>query len=528
MTFGSEKPPTRNTSVLIDMENLFGGYSGSVTGVPIRQILEEISLVTRSLEIHSKRAVTRAYANWSDSRLATYRLEMMENGVEPVQVFSFNAAVKNAADIELVVDAMSLAMESPWIEVFVIVSGDGGFVPLVRRLHALGKFVVVVTSSMETTNKLLIAAADHFHLVGSGIASGDRRSPRDAEPEVDLPPREVIEERIREIVREKPELLTEDGTVLNNAHVAAQLTREHPGFLASRYGTRFGELANHALGRRVIDLGAYGSSGLQASTLTSHEPEEAVASLGHTKLQTLFPDDAPTTRAELKGLMAKIISSDVVRTTIDCQILDGTSSLGRLRTIISEVAPSYDNASAGFPTFKLAMRYGLAGTPYCLVPGNTELMVARRDETEFPLSDIEEENLGRVEIVREVLARCKPSLLFNYPYAIVPVVSCFVDRADLIGKFAELLETVCQELSELPAEHVRLSLGLLAASKLLSGDEDTEYSQRMFGLNPHIKTQGDALDWLQDAVMESLSSFNLPIADGTFDELVPHDLVRDS
>ena len=71
----------------------------------------------------------------------------MENGVEPVQVFSFSTAVKNAADIELVVDTMSLASEAPWIEVFVIVSGDGGFVPLIRKLHQLGKFVIVIANN---------------------------------------------------------------------------------------------------------------------------------------------------------------------------------------------------------------------------------------------------------------------------------------------------------------------------------------------------------------------------------------------
>jgi hypothetical protein len=84
-----ERPPNRNTSVLIDMENLFGGYAGSVSGVPIRQILSEIDDITKSINIHCTRAVTRAYANWSDVRLASYRLEMMENGVEPVQVFFF-------------------------------------------------------------------------------------------------------------------------------------------------------------------------------------------------------------------------------------------------------------------------------------------------------------------------------------------------------------------------------------------------------------------------------------------------------
>lgn len=98
--------------------------------------------------------------------MAAYRREMLENGVEPVQVFSFNQDVKNAADIELVVDALEVAADSPWVEVFVIVSGDGGYIPLIRRLHVLGKYTMVVTTSHFASgrvSKLLRSAADHFH-----------------------------------------------------------------------------------------------------------------------------------------------------------------------------------------------------------------------------------------------------------------------------------------------------------------------------------------------------------------------------
>lgn len=160
--------------MFIDMENLFGGYRGTVSGVPIKAMLKQIRDFGAERSLIEEVATLRAYANWSDSRLATYRRELLDTAVEPVQVFGFGgdgsgSQVKNAADIELVVDALEFAYGSPEVDVFVIVSGDGGFVPLVRKLHSLGRYVVVASGSRSTTNKILIAVADEFVKLDFGV-----------------------------------------------------------------------------------------------------------------------------------------------------------------------------------------------------------------------------------------------------------------------------------------------------------------------------------------------------------------------
>ncbi|WP_367281515.1 NYN domain-containing protein [Paeniglutamicibacter sulfureus] len=51
---------------------------------------------------------------------------------------------------------------------FVIATGDGGFIPLVRRLHALNKYVVVVSTDdpeSGVVNALLKTVADEYHQV---------------------------------------------------------------------------------------------------------------------------------------------------------------------------------------------------------------------------------------------------------------------------------------------------------------------------------------------------------------------------
>ena len=76
------------------------------------------------------------------------RREMTENGIEPRQIFGFDpAGAKNAADIELVIDAMDLAYLRPEITTFVLVTRDGGFAALARKLHELGKSVVVCSGA---------------------------------------------------------------------------------------------------------------------------------------------------------------------------------------------------------------------------------------------------------------------------------------------------------------------------------------------------------------------------------------------
>jgi uncharacterized LabA/DUF88 family protein len=145
--------PRRNVAVFIDLENLFGGYAGGVSGVPMSRMLKEIEAKIEGLGFGYKAAATRAYANWGHAGMTIYRREVLENGVEPVQIFSYEGPRrtpgegrrKNAADIQLVVDALTVAGDAPWVDVFVIVSGDGDFVPLVRRLQYLDKFVLGVS-----------------------------------------------------------------------------------------------------------------------------------------------------------------------------------------------------------------------------------------------------------------------------------------------------------------------------------------------------------------------------------------------
>ena len=69
-------------------------------------------------------------------------------------------AIKNAADIHLAVAAMSISHSSPGVSGFVIVSGDGGFLPLIRELKLLGNRVYVISPDKKSTQKALYQEVD--------------------------------------------------------------------------------------------------------------------------------------------------------------------------------------------------------------------------------------------------------------------------------------------------------------------------------------------------------------------------------
>ncbi len=132
----------RRTAIFYDIENLIKGYNIKAADVA------KISL--GAIQAHIRQAypiervlLQRAYANWSDARLGSLRREMHQLGIEPVQVFGFSYENrKNAADIQLAIDVVDLIFQDDRFDTFVIVSGDGGFGSLAKKLRQYGKTVI--------------------------------------------------------------------------------------------------------------------------------------------------------------------------------------------------------------------------------------------------------------------------------------------------------------------------------------------------------------------------------------------------
>ncbi len=68
---------------------------------------------------------------------------------------------KNASDIQLVIDAMEILHTKDFIDTFVIVSGDGGFSSLVKKISEYGK-KVIGCSYRNTANQIFTKVCDDF------------------------------------------------------------------------------------------------------------------------------------------------------------------------------------------------------------------------------------------------------------------------------------------------------------------------------------------------------------------------------
>lgn len=101
----------------------------------------------------------RAYGDWV--RDALYRPEMASYSVELIDRPRFNLSDKQGNDITITVDAMEVVFTRPNINIFVFVTGDADFIPLVLKLKEYGKFVVIIASK-NNTSLLLAKVCDRF------------------------------------------------------------------------------------------------------------------------------------------------------------------------------------------------------------------------------------------------------------------------------------------------------------------------------------------------------------------------------
>ncbi len=155
--------PRRNVAVFIDAENLFKGYGKlDIPDVSMDDIVDQLEKAAAREAGSGSIALARAYADWGRIGLEDYRRDVVRSGVETVQVFSVGKAEKNAADIVLVVDCLRAAADLDQLEVFILVSADGDFVPLVRRLHELGKYVIGATLANHPVNSVLEKEVDQY------------------------------------------------------------------------------------------------------------------------------------------------------------------------------------------------------------------------------------------------------------------------------------------------------------------------------------------------------------------------------
>jgi hypothetical protein len=153
-----EPDGSAQVAVFVDFENL---VLGAVKELPNQANPAPYEALTRLCRGYGNASVRRAYADWANTLFGSHQDDLAMNGVDLIQVARVGIQNKNAADIRMAVDAMETLIVHPEISVFVLVSGDGDYSPLVQRLREFGKWVVGVGTEANASRKLVSVTSEY-------------------------------------------------------------------------------------------------------------------------------------------------------------------------------------------------------------------------------------------------------------------------------------------------------------------------------------------------------------------------------
>ncbi|MCB9750421.1 MAG: NYN domain-containing protein [Myxococcales bacterium] len=161
----SERIP--NLALFCDYENVaIGARESGLGAVDMGVVLE------RLLEMGNI-IVKKAYADWA--RFNGARRSLHGVSFELIEIPHVSQSGKNSADIRLVVDALDLCYTKAHLDVFVIISGDSDFSPLVCKLRENNKTVIGV-GVKSSTSDLLVRSCDDFMYYDELFRAQERRA----------------------------------------------------------------------------------------------------------------------------------------------------------------------------------------------------------------------------------------------------------------------------------------------------------------------------------------------------------------
>ncbi|MET0449750.1 MAG: NYN domain-containing protein [Aeromicrobium sp.] len=355
----------RNVAVFIDAENLFKGYGKlEIPDISMEQILEQLETAAAREAGAGSIALARAYADWGALGLEDYRRDVERSGVETVQVFSVSKAEKNAADIVLVVDALRAAADLDQLEVFVLVSADGDFVPLVRRLHELDKYVIGATLADHPVNNVLEREVDQY-------------VPLKVKP---VPPAAALQPLFSGDPSSMP------ATPVRNSPRASAPAERAPRRPVERSADRAIEKAAEKPAERSKSSGSTRRGSTKKTSWHDLVKDIEVVHSGRA-----------SSPAEYKSIITKVLSDSTVRGFSD-RLADQGGTLPILAMVLKAAAPELSPSDARVSSLSRALRFALADTPYALARESDDVqpvLVRRSAHPTGMLSDLSLDDIQR-------------------------------------------------------------------------------------------------------------------------------------
>lgn len=138
----------KSVAIFIDAENVGAKYA------------DEIFKITSD---YGEPIIKRIYADWTSDAVKGWKEQIYKYSISSIQNFKFSNG-KNSSDMYLLSDAMSVFYEKQDIDLFIIVSSDRDYTPLVQKLRENKKQIVGI--GINKPSKFYINAFNHFHCLG--------------------------------------------------------------------------------------------------------------------------------------------------------------------------------------------------------------------------------------------------------------------------------------------------------------------------------------------------------------------------
>lgn len=169
-------------AIFIDWENIYISTVSEYNSKP------NVSAILEKAREYGRIVSATAYADWTEGDFRQAPPTLYSNGITPKYIsaryFPGGKASKrrtNSIDVMLAVECADFMHKHPQVGTYVLVTGDGDFIPLVSLLRSLGNTVVVIGVS-EATSYHLIESADHFVSYASLLEEERAARARDREP----------------------------------------------------------------------------------------------------------------------------------------------------------------------------------------------------------------------------------------------------------------------------------------------------------------------------------------------------------
>ena len=252
-----------NIAIFCDFENVAIGVRDA------KYEAFDVQLVLERLLDKGKIVVKKAYADWD--RYKTARRPLHEAGFELIEIPHVSYSGKNSADIRLVVDALDLCYTKGHVDMFVVVSGDSDFSPLVSKLRENNKQVIGL-GVKNSSSDLLIENCDEFIYYDDLVRNKRAAAKKPPRPRRDKPKADASgarpgkrdddgdqskrkDEGIDLVLETVDALFREREDAVWGSMVKQTLKRKKPTFSETFHGYRnFNELLEDAQERGLLEL----------------------------------------------------------------------------------------------------------------------------------------------------------------------------------------------------------------------------------------------------------------------------------